>query len=208
MIIIKDLHYTYAGGSKIDFPDIACQKNDILLVLGTSGVGKTTLLHLIGGILKSQHGTINIDNTNITSLTDKQLDQFRGQNIGIVFQQNHFIESLNVIENVMVAQKFAGNKIDANAAKNLLSRLNLDHKQYKNTKDLSQGEKQRVAIARSLINKPKVILADEPTAALDDVNCNEVIGLLQEQSKAAGSTLIVVTHDNRLKTSITHQVLL
>jgi ABC-type lipoprotein export system ATPase subunit len=208
MISIQDLKFTYPGGNTIVFPDIFCQSKDILLVLGTSGVGKTTLLHLVGGILKSQEGIININHVNITTLTDRKLDQFRGQNIGIVFQQNHFIESLTVIENVLVAQKFSGNTVNKSMANELLNRLNIGHKINKSTKDLSQGEKQRVAIARALINQPKVILADEPTSALDDINCKEVIDLLQEQAKAVGSALIVVTHDNRLKDNISNQVLL
>ncbi|MBK8624963.1 MAG: ATP-binding cassette domain-containing protein [Saprospiraceae bacterium] len=130
------------------------------------------------------------------------------ENIGIIFQQNHFVDALSVIENVILAQSLAGNKTDRNAAKSLLERLNIGHKADKSVRDLSQGEKQRVAIARALINQPKVILADEPTSALDDVNCDEVLKLLQEQAKVVGSALIVVTHDTRLKDKINNQVIL
>lgn len=208
MISTNNLTYKYQGGTDIVFPDIVCEEKDILLILGTSGVGKTTLLHLLGGILSIQKGSVNIGGTEINKLSGSGLDAFRGQNIGIIFQQNHFVDALNVLENVMLAQSLAGKKADKNAAKQLLDRLNIGHKAAKNIRDLSQGEKQRVAIARALINQPKLILADEPTSALDDINCQEVLNLLHEQAKAAGSALVVVTHDTRLKDKIANRVIL
>jgi ABC-type lipoprotein export system ATPase subunit len=208
MIRTSNLQYKYPGGKDLIFPDIQCSSNEILLILGTSGVGKTTLLHLLGGILSSQQGSIKIADTEMTKLSGTSADHFRGKNIGIVFQQNHFVDALTVIENVILAQTLAGNKTDKIAALHILTRLNIGEKANQSIKNLSQGEKQRVAIARALINQPKVILADEPTSALDDVNCSEVLNLLQEQAKAAGSALIVVTHDNRLKDKINHQIIL
>lgn len=208
MISTSNLKYKYVGGTEIVFPDIQCDGNDILLILGTSGVGKTTLLHLLGGILTTQEGKVSIGNTVVNDLSGSAADIFRGQNIGIIFQQNHFVDALTVIENVILAQSLAGRKTDKKAAKTLLERLNIGHKADKSVRDLSQGEKQRVAIARALINQPKVILADEPTSALDDVNCDEVLKLLQEQAKEVGSALIVVTHDTRLKDKINNQVIL
>ena len=208
MISTHNLSYKYKGGADIVFPDVVCEEQDILLILGTSGVGKTTLLHLLGGILSIQKGSVNIAGTEINKLSDAGLDTFRGQNIGIIFQQNHFVDALTVLENVVLAQSLAGKKTDKKAAKQLLDRLNIGHKADKNVRDLSQGEKQRVAIARALINQPKLILADEPTSALDDTNCQEVLDLLHEQAKAAGSALIVVTHDTRLKDKIANRVIL
>ena len=179
-----------------------------MLILGTSGVGKTTLLHLLGGILTTQQGNININGTEINKLTGSELDNFRGRNIGIVFQQNHFVHSINVLENVLLAQSMAGKPTDKKLCMNLLERLNIGDKATKKIKNLSQGEKQRVAIARALVNGPKLILADEPTSALDDINCTEVLSLLEEQAKAVGSALIVVTHDTRLKDKIAHRIIL
>ncbi|MFZ1749343.1 MAG: ATP-binding cassette domain-containing protein [Saprospiraceae bacterium] len=208
MIATSLLQYKYPGGKTIVFPDIKCGAKDILLILGSSGIGKTTLLHLLGGILSTQEGSIDIDGTQINQLSGQKLDHFRGQNIGIIFQQNHFIDALNVIDNVLLAQSLAGRNTDRNMAVDLLNRLNIGEKALSSIKDLSQGEKQRVAIARALINQPKLILADEPTSALDDHNCDEVLSLLQEQAKAVGSSLVVVTHDARLKDKIANQVIL
>lgn len=190
------------------FPDISCQSKDILLILGSSGVGKTTLLHLLGGILTTQEGAVLIDDMEVNKLSGSAADKFRGKNIGIIFQQNHFVDALTVIENVMLAQSLAGRSTDKSEAKLLLDRLNIGDKANQSIKNLSQGEKQRVAIARALINQPKLILADEPTSALDDVNCDEVLQLLHEQAKAAGSALVIVTHDTRLKDKITNRVIL
>ena len=208
MIQTKNLAYTYTEGESIVFPDISCASKEMLLILGASGIGKTTLLHLLGGILGVQKGSIIIDGTDIGQLSGAQADHFRGQNIGIVFQQNHFIEALNVLENVMLAQSLAGRPTDKEKAMKLLERLHIDHKSGQYIRNLSQGEKQRVAIARALVNDPKIVLADELTSALDDDNCNEVLKLLQEQAHEAGSALIIVTHDTRLKDKIDRKVIL
>lgn len=208
MIQTKDIVYSYSGIQKIHFPDISCEAKEILLVLGASGVGKTTLLHLLGGILNLQQGSVNIAGTELGSLSGAHADHFRGQNIGIVFQQNHFVESLNVLENVILAQNLSGKKTDKKKALTLLQRLNIEHKSNQYLRHLSQGEKQRVAIARALINDPKLVLADELTSALDDDNCNEVLNLLEEQASDAGSALIIVTHDTRLKDKIDRKVIL
>ncbi|MBK8517767.1 MAG: ATP-binding cassette domain-containing protein [Saprospiraceae bacterium] len=208
MISTEQLKYNYPGGPSLVFPDFRCESKDVILILGTSGVGKTTLLHLLGGILTTQQGSVNIGGTEINTLSGADLDKFRGKNIGIVFQQNHFVNALTVIENVMLAQSLAGNKTDRNKALALLNRLNIGNKANKGIRDLSQGEKQRVAIARAIINQPKLILADEPTSALDDINCDEVLLLLEEQAKQAGSALIIVTHDTRLKDKIEHRIIL
>jgi putative ABC transport system ATP-binding protein len=208
MISTQNLKYKYPGNKEIAFPDMSCAEKEILLILGPSGVGKTTLLHLLGGILTAQQGKINIAGTDISGYSDSKLDAFRGRNIGIVFQQNHFVDALTVLENVVLAQSLAGKKTNSNLVMSLLERLNIQHKAHAYIKDLSQGEKQRAAIARALINQPKLILADEPTSALDDHNCDEVLDLLYEQAKAVGSALIIVTHDNRLKDKIANRIIL
>ena len=205
MLHTKDLKFSYDAESTFAFPDIS-STDEPILILGNSGVGKSTLLHLLGGLMKPTDGFITISNTDITGLSGKKMDRFRGDNIGIVFQKSHFVSSLSVIENLTLAQYLAGKPENKNYAQELLERLNIGRKADQNINYLSEGEKQRVAIARALINNPKVILADEPTSALDDENCLEVIKLLKEQSEMAGAILIIVTHDGRLKTEIPNQI--
>ena len=199
MLVAKDLKFTYSNGPSFSFPDFSCGKEEQLLLLGESGKGKTTLLHLLAGMLKASSGTLELMETDLRNLSAGELDRFRGEHIGIVFQTAHFVESLNVEDNLIMPQYLCSKKIDRQKAKTILSRLNLEHKLKEFPKNLSVGEQQRVAIARALMNDPQVILADEPTSALDDKNAMEVIQLLEEQAKATGAALVIVTHDQRLK---------
>ncbi len=199
MLKTKDISHTYKGQQPIRFNDIHCQPDTHWLVLGNSGCGKTTLLHMIAGLLKPTTGNVEIAGTNISALPSNQLDHFRGQKIGVVFQKPHFVRSLNVEANLMLAQYLAGIKKDKKRIESILSSLNLGHKLKSMPNELSQGEQQRVAIARAVINGPKLILADEPTSALDDENSREVINLLETQASAQQATLLIVTHDQRLK---------
>lgn len=206
MLTASDISYTYNGGLKLSFPDISCPTGEHWLLLGQSGSGKTTLLHLLAGLRTPGTGSISVGGTDISKLHTSKLDKFRGKNIGIVFQEPHFMRALNVEENLALTQSLSGQKVDKEKIHTLLDRLNLAHKIHAQTTALSQGEKQRVAIARSLINDPVLILADEPTSALDDTNTREVVSLLEEQATAAGATLLVVTHDNRLKEQFPNQI--
>jgi putative ABC transport system ATP-binding protein len=137
---------------------------------------------------------------------ENTLARFRGQHIGIVFQKSHFIRSLTVSENLLLAQKLAHAPLDRTRVASLLERLQLGHKMHSKPSQLSIGEQQRAAIARALINQPNLILADEPTSALDDHNSAAVAMLLEEEAKAAGATLLVVTHDKRLKDRFPQQI--
>ena len=206
MIKTQNLSYQYNTGSPISFPDIVCESGEMMLVLGQSGVGKTTLLHLLSGLIRAKNGSVSIANQDLSKLSDKKLDHFRGQHIGVIFQKFHFIKSLNVLENLTIAQKLAGKSIDENRCKELLENLQISHKANSKINELSQGETQRVAIARALVNNPAVILADEPTSALDDKNCEAVLELLSTQAKQSGAALIIVTHDTRLKEMIDHKI--
>ncbi len=208
MIATKNLSYSYPGGESFVFPDIECKGEELLLVLGKSGVGKTTLLHLLGGLITTSKGEIQIGNQIIQQLSGKKMDTFRGKNIGIIFQNNHFVQALNVIENLELAQTLAGNPVNRKMIMELLERLHIGHKTHSEIHHLSQGERQRVAIARAMVNHPAVILADEPTSALDDNNTFEVVNLLHEQARQVGSALIIVTHDTRLKEIIPNQIIL
>lgn len=206
MIRIEDLAYKYPKGPSLQFPDFSVAGDEACLVLGQSGVGKTTLLHLLAGLMPQKQGKVMIGDTEIGKLSGNKLDKFRGKNIGIIFQKNHFVKSLNVLENLLLTQKLSGVAQDADYAKYILGKLNIEQYISKSTNDLSEGEKQRVSIARSLVNRPKVILADEPTSALDDDNCQSVYNLLKEQAKEIDAALVIVTHDGRLKDLIDKKV--
>ena len=206
MIKTRNLHFSYDDIKKWNFPDIHLEKGQNLLVSGLSGSGKTSLMHLLAGILKPSKGEIFIDQTNIVQLTGRQLDNFRGRKIGIIFQTPHFIRSLNAIDNLRMAQILPGNPPDESRIKMLLTQLQLTHRSHAMTYELSVGEQQRLSIARALVNHPLVLLADEPTSSLDDKRCNEVISLLEQLSMIGESTLIVISHDSRLKSHFSNQL--
>ena len=199
MLQTHQLAFSYDKNKRFEFQNIACSAGESLLVLGNSGKGKTTLLHLLAGLLRPLSGSISINETDITKLSKSRIDKFRGQNIGIIFQKSHFISSLTVKKNLLLTQYLAGVKQDEKRILELLERLQIADKINKYTHELSQGEQQRVAIVRALLNRPTLILADEPTASLDDENCQQVIQLLKEQAEKDNVSLVIVTHDTRLK---------
>lgn len=195
-----------ARGTSLKFPDFVCETGEHWLLLGQSGSGKTTLLHLLAGLRTPQSGEIKVNETVLNQLSGAKLDQFRGREIGVIFQQSHFLRALTVGENLALARQLVGLPADSNKIKALLEQLNISHKLNALPSELSVGEQQRVAIARALVNDPTVILADEPTSALDDKNTEQVVALLKTQAKAANATLLVVTHDNRLKNIFDQQI--
>ena len=198
MILTKEVEFNYDNQIFFKFQDIDLKSNENLLIIGNSGVGKTTLMHLLAGLLKSNLGSIKLFDQELSQLSSHQLDRFRKNNIGIVFQRPHFVNSLTVKENLQLAQYIA-NKKDNNRIDSILKNLNIFDKSNKKTNQLSQGEKQRASIALAIVNSPKLILADEPTSSLDDANCSKVIELLKKQATDFGAQLIVITHDSRVK---------
>jgi ABC-type lipoprotein export system ATPase subunit len=200
VIEIKGLSYAYSGGRKIDFGDFTAGRGEHCLLLGESGCGKTTLLHLLGGLLRGADGLIRVNNVDVSALSETGLDEFRRKHLGFIFQRNHLISALNVQQNLLLAE----NK--SSRSNELLDSLNLADLKLKKVTTLSHGQAQRVAIARALMNKPAVILADEPTSALDDKNCEAVIELLLHVAKENRSTLVIATHDSRLKSKFHRQI--
>jgi putative ABC transport system ATP-binding protein len=199
MITLKSLSHSYKGGQTIEFKDWHIKTGERWLLLGNSGSGKTTLLHLMTGILQPSAGEVNINGTSIYSLSSKSLDQFRGQNIGIVFQRPHLIASLSILENLNIVQRFANLAKDMARIKEVLASLDIADKQDSYPAQLSQGQLQRVSIARAVLNKPALLIADEPTSSLDDKNAFAVLDLLLTQSELNQTTLVVATHDKRIK---------
>lgn len=208
MLKTQQLAYAYKGASLLHFPDLNCASGSHWLILGQSGSGKTTFLHLLGGLLSPAQGHIVLNDTDISQLNNKELDRFRGQQIGLVFQKAHFVQALTVSENLLLAQKLAGVNCSQQEIDNMLESLSIADKRHKKIQQLSVGEQQRVAIARALVKKPSLILADEPTSALDDRNSAAVIELLEQQAKAVNATLLIVTHDQRLKDHFSNKIIL
>ena len=198
MLKTKEVEFNYDNQMFFKFQNIDLNSNENLLIIGESGVGKTTLMHLLAGLLKSNSGSIKLFDKELNQMSSYQLDSFRKNNIGIVFQRPHFVNSLTVKENLQLAQYIA-NKNDNTRIESILKNLNIFEKSNKKTNQLSQGEKQRVSIALAIVNSPNLILADEPTSSLDDNNCSKVIKLLKKQATDFGAQLIVITHDSRLK---------
>ena len=197
MLETAGLTFRYDANKEFRYPDISVSKDETLLILGNSGSGKTTLLHLMAGLLKPVEGRVSVTDQKL-EITD-QNDRFRGKHIGIVYQQSYFVSSLNVLDNLLVASKMAGIPEDVERALTLLQKLGIADKAKSPINSLSVGEQQRVSIARALMNRPDVVLADEPTASLDPDNCNIVADLLQQTCKEEGAALIIVTHDTRLE---------
>lgn len=208
MITVSKLSFSYTAQSKISFPGFTVSKNEHCLLLGESGSGKTTLLHLLGGLLRGYTGSLQIDNTELSTLSESGLDKFRGKHIGFIFQKNHLISALSVEKNVILSPYLAGIEINKQHAQEVLSELGLAEKSNSSVKQISQGQAQRVAIARAVMNQPSIILADEPTSALDDKSCDRVITLLLDVATRNNAILVVATHDQRLKDKIKKQVIL
>ena len=199
MLAAKSIKYSYNSDNSFEFPDFCLESTQDLLIIGDSGVGKTTFLNILGGLLLPQSGSITLNGTNYSDLSSKDLDKFRGKNIGIIFQSPYFVNNLNLMDNLLFSLFLSKNHQDKNVVIELLNQVGLKDKIYSKPNDLSQGEKQRASIALALIKKPNLILADEPTSSLDDNNCDLVVSLLKEQSQLSKCKLIIITHDARLK---------
>lgn len=207
MISVRNLSYQYDGTSRaIQFQDFSIPQGEHGLLLGESGSGKTTLLHIIGGLLRKYSGTVSIQDTALNTLSEAALDTFRGQQIGFIFQRNHLISALSVEKNLALSPYLAGVSIERDRIDAVLASLGLAEKKKSRISELSHGQAQRVAIARAVLNKPSIILADEPTSALDDKNCARVITLLTDVARQNGATLLVATHDQRLKDRISNRI--
>lgn len=199
MLAAKSIKYSYNSNNTFEFPDFCLESTEDLLIIGDSGVGKTTFLNILGGLLSPQSGSITLNGTNYSDLSSKDLDKFRGKNIGIIFQSPYFVNNLNLMDNLLFSLFLSQNQQDKNVVIELLNQVGLNDKIYSKPNDLSQGEKQRASIALALVKKPNLILADEPTSSLDDNNCDLVVSLLKEQSQLNKCKLIIITHDARLK---------
>ncbi|MBL0121462.1 MAG: ATP-binding cassette domain-containing protein [Betaproteobacteria bacterium] len=203
MVEITGLRAGYDGRAVLVLDHFLVAAGQHTLVLGPSGSGKTTLLNIVSGIALPMAGEIRVNGASLNGLTASDRDHFRGGHIGFVMQRLHLISALTVEANLQLAQKLAGIPVDDKRIHAILDTLGIGDKRHAWPRQLSQGEAQRVAISRAVMNRPALILADEPTAALDDANCAAAINLLFNQAVEHGATLLVATHDQRIKSRFT-----
>ena len=202
MFAIEKLTHAYHDATVLSVAAWQAEQGAQWLVLGPSGSGKTTLLHVLAGILRPTSGQVSVAGQDLNALSPAALDHFRGRHVGIVLQRLHLIDSLSVMKNLLLAQYMAGEAQDASRVREVLAGLDLADKAEARPHALSHGQAQRVAVARAVVNKPKLLLADEPTSNLDDIRCMQVLDLLLAQAKACGATLVIATHDQRIKARV------
>lgn len=206
MNIVKtvDLTKTYKGGVEVNAlsnVNFELEKGDLVAIIGDSGSGKSTLLHLLAGVDTPTSGDIFIQDKNITKFNKDEMTVFRRRNIGVVYQFFNLIPNINVRKNILLPLLLDNKKVDEDYLKEILSILGIEGKLDRYPKQLSGGEQQRVAIARSLITRPAIILADEPTGNLDRKNSEEIIGLFRLVNKRLNSTIMIITHDEKVANS-------
>jgi ABC-type lipoprotein export system ATPase subunit len=203
MLTLRNLKKSYVetDGSRlpiIDVEEFHLGRGEQAVLVGRSGCGKTTLLHLIAGISTPDSGQIEIDGSDIARLSEPQRDRFRAENIGYVFQTFNLMSGFSALENVLLGMTFAKGRRDESRARELLGRVGLGHRLSHKPSALSVGEQQRVAVARALANRPKLLLADEPTANIDAKHQQEIIDLIRETCLAEEVSLFLVTHSTEV----------
>src|SRR5688572_7363560 len=191
MFEIRNLKHAYDGAEVLSVPAWQAEQG--------------TLLHILAGILRPSSGSASVAGQELPALRPAALDRFRGRNIGLVLQRLHLIPSLTVLDNLLLAQYLAGLPQDRARAEEALAALDLRDKGEAHPHELSFGQAQRVAVARAMVNRPKLLLADEPTSNLDDARCLQALELLQAQARACSATLVIATHDQRIRARIPNQ---
>jgi len=201
---LQGVSHAYDGAEVLRVDAWQAAQGEHWLLLGPSGSGKTTLLHALAGILRPAAGMVKVAGQDLGALGAQALDRFRGRHIGIVLQRLHLIPSLDVAHNLLLAQYLSGLPQDRGRVDEVLAGLDLADKGGAMPHELSFGQAQRVAIARAVVNRPQLLLADEPTSNLDDARCLQALELLQAQATACKATLLIATHDQRIKSRVAH----
>lgn len=200
MIKAKNIHKSFDALEVLKGVDIEIAKGEIVSIVGPSGAGKTTLLQILGTLDRPDAGDVEVNDVNFSRLNEKELAAFRNKHIGFIFQFHQLLPEFTALENVMIPALIArkDTKSVTARAKELIGYLGLSERMEHKPSELSGGEKQRVAVARALINNPSVILADEPSGSLDSKNRDELHKLLFDVREKFGLTLVIVTHDKEL----------
>jgi putative ABC transport system ATP-binding protein len=206
MLEIRDLRHEYNRRTVLSIPAWEVPKGEASLVIGPSGSGKSTLIGAIAGLVTPTAGSVKVAGEEVTSLRAVKRDAFRARHIGLVPQALHLISVLDVRGNLRLARRLAGLAPDEAWLEACLARLGIAQLAGHKAANLSVGEAQRVAIARAVVAKPALILADEPTSALDDANCERALQLLLDQAAACGATLVIATHDRRIRDSFSRRL--
>lgn len=196
---LKDVRKSYHEQDGTRLPilaisEFALQPGEQVALVGESGGGKTTLLNVISGITAADSGEVVVANTNLSKLSEPARDRFRALKIGFVFQTFNLLPAFTALENVLLGMSFSGQRADHNRAKDLLGRVGLSHRLHHRPATLSVGEQQRVAVARALVNRPALLLADEPTASIDAQHQAKVLELIRETCTEQQCALLLVTH--------------
>lgn len=198
----EHLTKTYGSGSTtvnaLNGVDLAIKKGSFVAVVGTSGSGKSTLLHLLGGVDRPTSGHIFIEDTDIASLSEKQMSIFRRRKVGLIYQFYNLIPTLDIRQNILLPMLLDGQKPDENRFAELVQTLGLTDRLTHLPHQLSGGQQQRAAIGRALIYRPAIVMADEPTGNLDRKNSQEILSLLKASNRRYNQTVLLITHDERL----------
>lgn len=199
MLLLKDLRKSFVEPDGTVLPILNIKQFDVaageqVVLMGRSGSGKTTLLHVIAGISRPDSGVVEIHGCDITRLPEAGRDRFRADHVGYVFQTFNLLAGFSALENVMLGMKFGRGRPDVDRARNLLERVGLKQRLTHKPAMLSVGEQQRVAVARALANRPKLLLADEPTANVDATNQQLIVDLIRDTCREEGVALLLVTH--------------
>ena len=199
MVEVEGLKHGFGGRPVLDLPCWRVGAGEHCLVVGRSGSGKSTLVHLLAGLAAPREGSIRVAGQDLAALSASARDRFRGRSVGLVLQTFHLLDTLSVFDNVRLARRLAGLPEDRARCREVLEDLGVAELGRARPSTLSHGQAQRVALARAVVNRPGVILADEPTSALDDESCDRVAALIEAQAARHGATLVVATHDSRLR---------
>lgn len=193
--LVKNLDFIIGNNTILSELNFSLDNGSHLIISGPSGSGKSTLINLMSGLYRPTSGHVSFESNDYSKLTDKDIDEMRAKNFGLIFQRLHLIKHLTVEQNILLGF----NKIKLPNIEKLIEDIGLTLKKKQLAKDLSFGESQRVAIARGVINNPKIIFADEPTSSLDDENTTRVLKLISAQANKNKSSIVISTHDERVK---------
>lgn len=199
MFSLTGVRHAYAGVAALKLESFCAAQGEHWLVLGRSGCGKSTLLHILAGLLRPHSGEIMVAGERIERMAESALDRWRGRTVGIVPQRLHLLASLSLQDNLLLAQYAARLPQRIERVREVLGRIGLAERSGAYPHELSHGELQRAAVARAVVNRPRVLLADEPTSNLDDANCAQALDLLEGEARACGATLVIATHDRRAR---------